>query len=107
LPTSPNPVPEPSPHTSAARTFYLSKRLKDPQTQDAYTSALAKNVTNTNLGARQADCLQPHIPTCSQPESIRMFHFFSPKTRREILSAFYVLFSIKQNKYGSGMTHPF
>jgi len=42
LPTSPNPVPEPPPHTSLARTLYHSKRLKDPQTKDADTFGLAK-----------------------------------------------------------------
>jgi hypothetical protein len=41
LPTSSNPVPPLPPHTSPARTLYHSKRLKDPQTKDAYTSALA------------------------------------------------------------------
>ena len=32
------------PHTSPARTLYHSKRLKDPQTKDAFTSALALKV---------------------------------------------------------------
>jgi len=77
LPTSSKPVLEPPPHTLASCTFCLSKRLKDPQTQDAYTSALAKNVANINLGARRAEGLQPRSRTTrSQPESIRMFHFF-------------------------------
>jgi len=44
LPTSSNPVPPIPPHTSPARTLYHSKRLKDPQTKDALTSALAKKV---------------------------------------------------------------
>jgi len=46
LPTSSNPVPPIPPHTSPARTLYHSKRLKDPQTKDAFTSALAKKVAN-------------------------------------------------------------
>ena len=33
------------PHTSPARTLYHSRRLKDPQTKDAFTSALAKKVS--------------------------------------------------------------
>ena len=41
LPTSSNPVPPLPPHTSPAHTLYHSKRLKDLQTKDAYTSALA------------------------------------------------------------------
>jgi len=41
LPTSSNLVPPLPPHTSPARTLYHSKRLKDLQTKDAYTSALA------------------------------------------------------------------
>ena len=44
LPTSSNPVPPTPPHTSPARTLYHSKRLKDPQTKNAFTSALAKKV---------------------------------------------------------------
>ena len=36
------PVPPIPPHTSPARTLYHSKRLKDPQTKDAFTSALVK-----------------------------------------------------------------
>jgi len=44
LPTSSNPVPPLPPPTSPARTLYHSKRLKDSQTKDAYTSALAKKV---------------------------------------------------------------
>jgi len=44
LPTSFNPVPPIPPRTSPARTLYHSKRLKDPQTKDAFTSALAKKV---------------------------------------------------------------
>ena len=44
LPTSSNPVPPIPPHTSPTRTLYHSKRLKDPQTKDAFTSALAKKV---------------------------------------------------------------
>jgi len=44
LPTSSNPVPPIPPHTSPARTLYHSKRLKDPETKDAFTSALAKKV---------------------------------------------------------------
>jgi len=42
--TSSNPVPPLPPHTSPARTLYHSKRLKDPQTKDAYTSSLSKKV---------------------------------------------------------------
>jgi len=42
LPTSSNPVPPIPPHTSPACTLYHSKRLKDPQTKNAFTSALAK-----------------------------------------------------------------
>ena len=42
------PVPSISPHTSPARTLYHSKRLKDPQTQDVFTSALAKKAANTS-----------------------------------------------------------
>jgi len=41
--TSSNPVPPIPPHTSPARTLYHSKRLKDPQTEDAFTSALQSN----------------------------------------------------------------
>jgi len=48
LPTSSNPVPPIPPHTSPARTLHHSKRLKDPQTKDAFTSALAKKVANTS-----------------------------------------------------------
>jgi len=48
LPTSSNPVPPLPPHTSPARTLYHSKRLKDPQTKDAFTSALVKKVANTS-----------------------------------------------------------
>jgi len=48
LPTSSNPIPPIPPHTSPARTLYHSKRLKDPQTKDAFTSALAKKVVNTS-----------------------------------------------------------
>jgi len=44
LHTSSNPVPPIPPHTSPARTLYHSKRLKDPQTKDAFTSAPAKKV---------------------------------------------------------------
>jgi len=44
LTTSSNPVPPIPPHTSPARTLYHSKRLKDPQTKDAFTSALEKRV---------------------------------------------------------------
>jgi len=44
LPTSSNPVPPLPLHRSPARTLYHSKRLKDPQTKDAHTSALAKKV---------------------------------------------------------------
>jgi len=44
LPTSSNPVLPIPPHTSPARTLYHSKRLKDPQTKDAFTSALVKKV---------------------------------------------------------------
>jgi len=44
LPTSSNPVPPLPPYTSPARTLYHSKRLKDPQTKDAYMSAVAKKV---------------------------------------------------------------
>jgi len=44
LPTSSNPDPPIPPHTSPARTLYHSKRLKDPQTKNAFTSALAKKV---------------------------------------------------------------
>ena len=50
LPISSNPVPPLPPHTSPARTLYHSKCLKDPQTKDAFTSALAKKVAT------------PHIP---------------------------------------------
>jgi len=48
LTTSSNPVPPLPPHTSPARTLFHSKRLKDPQTQDAFTSALAKKIVNTS-----------------------------------------------------------
>jgi len=44
LPTSPSQVPPLPPHSSPARTLFHSKRLKDPQTKDAYTSALSKKV---------------------------------------------------------------
>jgi len=44
LPTSSNLVPPLPPHTSPARTLYHSKRLKDPQTKNAFTSTLAKKV---------------------------------------------------------------
>jgi len=44
LPTSSNPVPPLPLQTSPARTLYHSKRLKDPQTEDTFTSALAKKV---------------------------------------------------------------
>ena len=44
LPTSSNPVLPIPPHTSPTRTLYHSKRLEDPQTKDAFTSALAKKV---------------------------------------------------------------
>ena len=44
LPTSSNPVPPIPPHISPARTLCHSKRLKDPQTEDAFTSALATKV---------------------------------------------------------------
>ena len=44
LPTSSNLVPPIPPHTSPARTLYHSKRLKDPETKDAFTSALPKKV---------------------------------------------------------------
>ena len=44
LPTSSNPVSPLPPHTSPVCTLYHSKRLKDPQTKDAYMSALAKRV---------------------------------------------------------------
>jgi len=44
LPTSSCPVPPLPPHTSPTRTLYHSKRSKDAQTKDAYTSALAKKV---------------------------------------------------------------
>jgi len=40
MPASP-PIP---PHTSPACTLYHSKRLKNPQTKDAFTSALAQKV---------------------------------------------------------------
>jgi len=46
LPTSSNPVPPIPPHASPARALYHSKRLKDPQTKDAFTSALAKKIAN-------------------------------------------------------------
>jgi len=48
LPTSSNPVPPLPPHTCPARTLYHSKRLRDPQTKDAFTSALVKKVVNTS-----------------------------------------------------------
>jgi len=48
LPTSSNQVPPLPPHTSPARTLYHSKRLKDPQSKDSFTSALAKKVANTS-----------------------------------------------------------
>ena len=48
LPTSSIPVPPLPPHNSPACTLYHSKRLKDPQTKDAFTSALAKKVANTS-----------------------------------------------------------
>jgi len=44
LPTSPNPVPAPPSHTSAPSILYHSKRLKDPQTKNAYTATLAIKV---------------------------------------------------------------
>ena len=44
LPTSSYPVPPLPLHTSHTRTLYHSKRSKDPQTKDAYTSALAQKV---------------------------------------------------------------
>ena len=44
LPTLSNPVAPLQPHTSPACTLYPSKRFKDPQTKDAYTSALAKQI---------------------------------------------------------------
>jgi len=45
MPTSSSPVPPIPPHTSPARTLYHSKRLKDPQTKNAFISALAKKVS--------------------------------------------------------------
>jgi len=56
LPTSSNPVHH-FPHSSPARTLFHSKRLKDPQTKDAYTSAISQKVakitpTFTRLAAQ-------------------------------------------------------
>jgi len=44
LTTSSNLVPPLPPYTTPARTLYHSKRLKDLQTKDAYTSSLSKKV---------------------------------------------------------------
>jgi len=48
LPTSSNLVSPLPPHTSPARTLYHSKRLKDPQTKDAFTFTRTKKVANTS-----------------------------------------------------------
>jgi len=48
VPTSSNQVPPLPPYTSPARTLYHSKRLKDPQTKDACTSALAKKLPKSH-----------------------------------------------------------
>jgi len=47
LPTSSNLVPPFPPHTFPAHSLYHSKCLKDPQTKNSYTSALAKKVAKS------------------------------------------------------------
>ena len=44
MPTSSNRISQIPPHTSPARTLYHTKRWKDLQTKNAFTSALAKKV---------------------------------------------------------------
>jgi len=71
LPTSPTPPLKPSSHSSPPRTLYHSKRLKDKETKDSFTKALAKKVSRITpiiqkLHTQLLGKKSPHSPSQTQ-----------------------------------------